>query len=63
MLAMDKREKRLQKKKRKIEAFLEIAALNDHDKEAAKKIKLGEEKRILLYPHVVMNVQSTYSKF
>jgi hypothetical protein len=44
----EKRERRLEKKRRKAEAFLAIAELNDVDKAVAKRRKLGRAARIMI---------------
>jgi len=44
--ASSKKQKRLESKKRKIAAFLEVAKLNDADKEEAKKPKLEENDNV-----------------
>jgi hypothetical protein len=53
-LSEEKREKRLNKKRRKAEAFLAVAELNDFDRAAAKRRKLG---RLTSQKHAIFLVQ------
>ena len=48
----EKRERRIDKKRRKAEAFLAVAELNDYDRASAKRRKLGRVAKWVVFVRI-----------